>query len=53
MIDLVNKALDHMCPPAIASMFHIYVSLIYDCRSALDHGDLTHIAATAVHSNQR
>ena len=23
MIDMVNKALNHMCPPAITSMFHI------------------------------
>ena len=33
MIDMVNKALNHMCPPAITSMFHIANNENYDLRS--------------------
>ena len=33
MIDLVNKALNHMCPPAITSMFQIAKNQNYDFRS--------------------
>ena len=33
MIDMVNKALNHMCPPAISSMFHIANNENYDLRS--------------------
>ena len=33
MIDMVNKALNHMCPPAITSMFHIANKENYDFRS--------------------
>ena len=33
MIDIVNKALNHMCPPAITSMFHIANNENYDLRS--------------------
>ena len=33
MIDMVNEALNHMCPPAITSMFHIANNENYDLRS--------------------
>ena len=33
MIDMVNKALNHMCPLAITSMFHIANNENYDLRS--------------------
>ena len=33
MIDMVNKALNHMCPPAIISMFHIANNENYALRS--------------------
>ena len=33
MIDMVNKALNHMCPPAITSMFHIANNENYELRS--------------------
>ena len=33
IIDLVNKALNHMCPPAITSMFQIAKNENYDLRS--------------------
>ena len=33
MIDIVNKALNHMCPPAITSMFHMVDNESYDLRS--------------------
>ena len=33
MIDIVNKALNHMCPPAITLMFHIANNENYDLRS--------------------
>ena len=34
MIDIIDKALNHMCPPAITSMFHIANNENYDLRSS-------------------